>query len=41
VTLADDGSVLLKFVDSGDTYAPIQLFWFAWYTFHPKTTLIH
>jgi hypothetical protein len=41
VTLADDGSVLLELVDSGETYEPIQLFWFAWYTFHPKTTLIH
>jgi hypothetical protein len=41
VTLADDGSVLLEFVDSGKTYEPIQLFWFAWYTFHPKTKLFH
>ena len=41
VTLADDGSVALRFVATGDTFEPIRLFWFAWYTFHPRTKLIH
>ncbi|MDJ0938170.1 MAG: DUF3179 domain-containing protein [Woeseiaceae bacterium] len=37
VTLADDGRVELT--TGGETYAPIRLFWFAWYTFHPDTEL--
>jgi len=39
VTLQDDGSVILKLEKSDGRYAPIRLFWFAWYTFHPKTQL--
>lgn len=40
VTLNDDGSVRLKDDESGEHYAPIRLFWFAWYTFHPETILV-
>lgn len=39
VTMHDDGAVRL--VDArGDSHAPIRLFWFAWFTFHPETELI-
>jgi hypothetical protein len=40
VTLNDDGSVSLEDDESGESYAPIRLFWFAWYTFHPETILV-
>jgi len=39
VVMRDDGSVILELGNSGARYAPIRLFWFAWYTFHPKTQL--
>ena len=39
VVMRDDGSVILELGNSGALYAPIRLFWFAWYTFHPKTQL--
>jgi len=39
VTLHDDGKVTLLRGD--ETHHPIRLFWFAWYTFHPETELIH
>ena len=34
-----DGSVSLSSADQESVYAPIRLFWFAWYTFHPQTQL--
>jgi len=40
VTLRDDGTVVLERSDSTAPLAPIRLYWFAWYTFHPETTLI-
>jgi hypothetical protein len=36
----DDGSVTLNGADQDSVYAPIRLFWFAWYTFHPQTELV-
>jgi hypothetical protein len=36
----DDGSVSLNGTDQESVYAPIRLFWFAWYTFHPQTELV-
>jgi hypothetical protein len=39
ITLHDDGSVTMRRGDQ--TYYPTRLFWFAWYTFHPGTDLIH
>ncbi len=39
VTLHDDGSVSLGRSGSEETFAPIRLYWFAWYTFHPQTEL--
>jgi hypothetical protein len=36
----DDGAVTLQSDDQESIYAPIRLFWFAWYTFHPQTELI-
>ena len=39
VTLHDDGKVTLLRGD--ETHHPIRVFWFAWYTFHPETELIH
>jgi hypothetical protein len=36
----DDGSVSLSGADQESVYAPIRLFWFAWYTFHPQTQLV-
>ena len=39
VTLHDDGKVSMQRGDQ--TYHPIRVFWFAWYTFHPETGLIH
>ena len=38
VTLHDDGTVTMRHGD--ETYEPIRLFWFAWYTFHPQTDLV-
>lgn len=38
VTLHDDGSVSMQ--RNGQLHAPIRLFWFAWFTFHPDTQLI-
>lgn len=38
VTLRDDGSVILE--RNGINHFPTRLFWFAWFTFHPKTDLI-
>ena len=40
VSMADDGSVRLTDNESGEAYAPVRLYWFAWYTFHPETELI-
>lgn len=40
VTLHDDGFVSLEREGSEETFAPIRLYWFAWYTFHPRTELI-
>ena len=39
VTLHDDGKVSMRRGDQ--THHPIRVFWFAWYTFHPGTDLIH
>ena len=39
VTLHDDGTVSMQRGDQ--TYRPIRVYWFAWYTFHPETDLIH
>jgi hypothetical protein len=39
VTLHDDGSVTMR--RGKQTFYPTRLFWFAWYTFHPGTDLIH
>ncbi len=38
VSISDDGSVTMR--RDGETYYPIRLFWFAWYTFHPETSVI-
>jgi hypothetical protein len=38
VTMSDDGQVTLD--TGGASFAPIRLYWFAWYTFHPDTALI-
>lgn len=35
VTLGEDGFVTMQ--RDGQTYHPIRVFWFAWYTFHPDT----
>jgi hypothetical protein len=39
ITLHDDGSVTLLRGD--EIFYPTRLFWFAWYTFHPGTDLVH
>jgi hypothetical protein len=39
VTMGDDGFVVLK-TEDGESHAPIRLFWFAWFTFHPQTELV-
>jgi hypothetical protein len=39
ITLHDDGEVTMLLGD--ETHHPIRVFWFAWYTFHPGTDLIH
>lgn len=38
VTLREDGSVTMD--KAGKPYAPVRLYWFAWFTFHPETELI-
>lgn len=40
VTLRDDGTVVLQRGEEKTPLDPIRLYWFAWYTFHPDTTLI-
>jgi len=40
VTLAGDGEVKMTNRESGEEYAPVRLYWFAWYTFHPDTELV-
>lgn len=35
-----DGAVTLTDVESAEIYAATRMYWFAWYTFHPSTTLI-
>jgi hypothetical protein len=37
VSRDEDGTVTMQ--RDGETYYPIRLFWFAWYTFHPETAL--
>jgi len=39
VTLRDDGTVVLERGESKTLLEPIRLYWFAWYTFHPETSL--
>jgi hypothetical protein len=39
ISLHEDGSVTMRRGD--ETHYPTRLFWFAWYTFHPGTDLIH
>ena len=39
VTMNDDGSVSLVTSD-GESFVPVRLFWFAWYTFYPNTVLV-
>jgi hypothetical protein len=40
VSLADDGIVTMTDRASGETYSPVRLYWFAWFTFHPETDLV-
>ena len=40
VSTAEDGSVIMIANGSGDVYAPVRLYWFAWYTFNPETDLV-
>lgn len=40
VSMREDGSVRLVDAD-GDVHAPVRLFWFAWFTFHPETALLN
>ncbi len=39
VSFANDGVVRLTVHESGESLAPIRLFCFAWFTFHPETDL--
>jgi len=39
ITLHEDGKVTMQ--RGAETHHPIRVFWFAWYTFHPGTDLIH
>ena len=39
VTLRNDGTVVLERGESKTPLSPIRLYWFSWYTFHPKTQL--
>lgn len=40
VSLAGDGSVRMRNNATGETWTPVRLYWFAWYTFHPETELV-
>ena len=40
ISMAADGAVSLRDEETDATYAPVRLYWFAWYTFHPDTGLI-
>lgn len=39
VTLHEDGSVTMQ--RGSRVHAPVRLYWFAWFTFHPETELVH
>ena len=39
LSLLDDGTVTVVDTEDGQTYAPLRLYWFAWYVFHPETEL--
>ena len=39
--MQDDGAVTAVDVESGESFVVTRLFWFAWYTFHPETELLH
>ncbi len=41
VSFANDGVVRLTVHESGESFAPIRLFWFAWFTFYPETDLVN
>ncbi len=41
VSLASDGDVKMTNRESGEEIFPVRLYWFAWYTFHPETELVH
>ena len=36
----EGGTVTLQKAGADTAYAPIRVFWFAWYTFHPQTELV-
>lgn len=36
----EGGTVTLQKAGTDTVYAPIRVFWFAWYTFHPQTELV-
>jgi hypothetical protein len=40
VNMAGDGIVTMTERNSGLSYSPVRLYWFAWYTFHPATGLM-
>ena len=40
ISLGDDGSASLIDSRNGESIAPVRLYWFAWYTFHPDTELV-
>lgn len=41
IALHDDGAVTMTNNDDAeDRFAPVRLYWFAWFTFHPETELI-
>lgn len=37
----NDGSVSMRNESSDEVFAPVRLYWFAWYTFHPDTEVVH
>lgn len=39
LSLLDDGTVTIVDTEDGQSYAPLRLYWFAWYVFHPETEL--
>jgi len=39
VELQDDGGIRITNIDTGDLVVTERVFWFAWYAFHPETTL--